>query len=125
MIGSGEKAEETPIPGKRGSIVVNVLDNATRYSPEDGVIRVHAYVSEPWIFIDISDQGPGIPEADRERVFDAFYRVISGDKQTGTGLGLSICRGMIRAHGGDVSAHACVGGTGCLIRIRLPRSPRP
>lgn len=106
-------------------VLVNVLDNATRYSPEDDVIRVHAYVNEPWIFIDISDQGPGIPEADRERVFDAFYRVINGDKQTGTGLGLSICRGMIRAHGGDVSAHACVGGTGCLIRIRLPRSPRP
>jgi len=105
--------------------VVNALDNAIRYSPEDGMIKVRGYRDGDWVQIDVSDQGPGIPKADRERVFDAFYRVGSGDSKTGTGLGLSICRGMIRAHGGDVTAHAASDGTGCLIRMRLPWSPSP
>jgi len=105
--------------------IVNVLDNAIRYSPGDGHVEVRAYRDGNWISIDISDQGPGIPEEDRERVFDAFYRVGSRDRKTGTGLGLSICRGMIRAHGGEVTARAGRGGIGCLIRIRLPWSPSP
>jgi two-component system sensor histidine kinase KdpD len=105
--------------------VVNALDNAIRFSPADGLIEIRGYRDGDWIHVDVSDQGPGIPEADRERVFDAFYRVGSGDRKTGTGLGLSICRGMIRAHGGMVTAHSAPGGTGCLIRMRLPWAPSP
>ncbi len=105
--------------------VVNALDNAIRFSPREGRIEVRGYRDGDWVMIDVADQGPGIPEADRERVFDAFYRVGRGDSKTGTGLGLSICRGMIRAHGGEVSAHEAPGGRGCLIRMRLPWAPSP
>lgn len=105
--------------------IVNALDNAIRYSPQKGLTEVRGYRDGDWIHVDIIDQGPGIPEADRERVFDAFYRAGSGDSKTGTGLGLSICRGMIRAHGGEVTAHDAPSGHGCLIRLRLPWAPSP
>lgn len=144
VVAAAARRLRTPMDGKRlqvhvepeaellrvhGDLVeqalVNVLDNAARFSPADGSIEVHCYRDGQWINIDIRDQGPGIPEADRERVFDAFYRVDSGDSKTGAGLGLSICRGMIRAHGGEVTAHAGHGDNGCLIRIRLPWCPKP
>jgi two-component system sensor histidine kinase KdpD len=74
----------------------------------------------------VCDQGAGIPEADREKVFDMFYRVQAVDKQTaGTGLGLAICRGIIEAHGGHIKAEPGLNGAGTCVVITLPRLEPP
>ena len=74
-----------------------------------------------WIVIAVEDQGPGIPESDRERVFDMFYRVRAGDGHIGgTGLGLAICRGIVEAHGGAIGAEPGTNGQGTRIVIQLP-----
>jgi two-component system sensor histidine kinase KdpD len=105
----------------------NVIENAARFSPADEAITLRAQLDgDAMLRIDIADRGPGIPEAERERVFDMFYSVGRGDRASGdasrdgTGLGLAICRGMIRAHGGDVEALSGDEGRGTTIRIHLP-----
>jgi two-component system sensor histidine kinase KdpD len=103
-------------------VFVNLLDNAARYSPADGALRVTVIRDDDDVVIEIVDEGPGIPEADREKVFDPFYRVHERDRKSGTGLGLSICRGIIRTHGGEVTAHAAADGSGALLRVRIPQA---
>lgn len=98
----------------------NVLENAAHVSPPQAPVRVVARVADAWLEIEVIDQGPGIPEAERLRVFDMFYSVSRGDRAgKGTGLGLPICRGMIGAHGGTVAASPAPGG-GTVLRIVLP-----
>ncbi|HEX7062181.1 MAG TPA: DUF4118 domain-containing protein [Woeseiaceae bacterium] len=106
-------------------VFVNLLDNAARYSPRNGSIRVTSRRTAGSIVIDVADQGPGIPETEREKVFDPFYRVHERDRKSGTGLGLSICRGIVQAHGGEVSAHARRDRPGTLIRICIPQACEP
>ncbi len=83
----------------------------------------------PWrgkLQIDISDRGPGIPEADRQRIFERFYAADRGDRSgAGTGLGLTICQGIVAAHGGEVTALPGEHGVGTTIRIRLPLEQPP
>ncbi|MGE0715087.1 MAG: ATP-binding protein [Alphaproteobacteria bacterium] len=104
-------------------VMANVLDNAAKYAPAGTEIVVAARNEGDTVAIDVVDHGPGIPPADRERIFDMFYRVRAGDAQkAGTGLGLAICRGIVEAHGGTIRAGAPEGGEGTLIAIRLPAS---
>jgi len=102
--------------------LVNLLDNAIRFSPGDGRIGVTAVAGQDTLQIDLCDEGPGIPEAEREKIFDMFYTVSRGDRggRPGTGLGLAICRGMIAAHGGSVTALDGRDGRGTCMRILLP-----
>ncbi len=102
--------------------LVNLLDNAVCFSPADGNIVLKARVEEKQVVIDLCDSGPGIPEDEREKIFDMFYTVRKGDRGNlqGTGLGLAICRGMIAAHGGSVTAHDGIDGRGTCMRIELP-----
>lgn len=102
--------------------LVNLLDNAVRFTPEDGRIVIEARYLKKQVLIDICDDGPGIPEPEREKIFDMFYTVKEGDRShlQGTGLGLAICRGMVNAHGGSVSAHDGLAGRGTCMRILLP-----
>ncbi|WP_303907110.1 DUF4118 domain-containing protein [Thiohalomonas denitrificans] len=101
--------------------LVNILDNAIRFSPENGPITIAASVAGEKLHIDMFDDGPGIPEAEREMVFDMFYSVTGSDRHPrGTGLGLAICRGLIGAHGGEVEAMPGADGHGTLMRITLP-----
>ena len=102
--------------------LVNLLDNAIHFSPQDGRIAIAARIINHSVEIDICDEGPGIPEHEREKVFDMFYSVHQGDRDErhGTGLGLAICRGMISAHGGRVTAHDGLNGRGSCMRIILP-----
>ncbi|QYZ70003.1 sensor histidine kinase [Neotabrizicola shimadae] len=103
-------------------VVVNILDNAAKYSPEGSAIIVGATQKGVRVEISIADQGPGIPQADRARVFDMFYRVAIGDRQrAGTGLGLAICKGLVEAMGGAIRAEAAApDGTGTRMVIELP-----
>lgn len=104
-------------------VFVNLFDNALRHAPGLSVIAVRAVVDGDTIVIDVSDDGPGIPPAERERIFEPFYRLRQGDSRSGAGLGLSICSGIVRAHGGDITAHEPPRG-GTRMRIRLPRARR-
>jgi two-component system sensor histidine kinase KdpD len=101
-------------------VMVNLLDNALKYSPVESALEIRARTDEVWLTIEVLDRGPGIPDHDLKRVFDKFYRLpVPEGKGGGTGLGLSICRGIIEAHGGTIWAENRSGG-GLRISLRLP-----
>jgi two-component system sensor histidine kinase KdpD len=103
-------------------ILVNILDNAAKYSPAGSVIALGARQVGVSVELAVADHGPGIPEAERGRVFDMFYRVAGGDRQrAGTGLGLAICKGLIEAMGGSIRAEAAwPDDSGTRIVVALP-----
>lgn len=101
--------------------LVNILDNAIRFSPPESTIRIRGRKEDERVLLDVCDQGPGIPEEERERIFDMFYSLSGSDRHAqGTGLGLAICRGLIGAHGGQVTAGEGPGGRGTCLHISLP-----
>lgn len=100
-------------------VLVNVLDNALKYSPPGAPIQVLARVDGLEARIEVADRGVGIPAQDLGRVFDKFYRVQQPSQVTGTGLGLSICKGIVEAHGGRIWASNRDGG-GTVVTIALP-----
>jgi two-component system sensor histidine kinase KdpD len=103
-----------------GQALLNVIDNAVKFSPNDTQIEIEVRQTDIEIFIQIGDRGIGIPEEDLERVFDKFYRVSRPESVTGTGLGLAISKGIIEIHGGRINASNRPGG-GTLITITLPK----
>ena len=99
----------------------NLLDNACKYAPAGSTLTIWARRMSGVIAIEVCDQGPGIAEEDREKVFDLFYRTGSGDAHgAGTGLGLAICRGIIEAHSGTIRIDAGLHGAGTCVVMRLP-----
>lgn len=102
--------------------IFNVLENAAKFSPEDKAVSIHvAKRTENEIEIAISDQGQGIPEDERDRIFDMFYTMERGDRgQYGTGLGLTIVKAIIGAHMGKIVASSAKNNQGTCIRMQLP-----
>jgi signal transduction histidine kinase len=89
-----------------GVLVRNLADNAVRYSPRGGRVELRVSNDDRGALLRVDDAGPGIPEADRERVFDRFYRrnaADAGTEEPGTGLGLAIVRGVASRHGATVT----------------------
>jgi two-component system sensor histidine kinase KdpD len=104
----------------------NVMENAAKFSPADEAVAIEARRDGETLTIEVRDSGPGIPEAERKRIFDMFYSVERGDRgRHGTGLGLAISRGMIGAHGGHVEALPGHDGRGTVLRITLPLHQPP
>ena len=103
-------------------VLINLLDNAAKYSAEDGPINITARKTSSMVEIDIEDHGPGFPEEDLDRIFEKFYRVKRFENVVGTGLGLSICKGIIEVHGGKIWAENRSGGGG-RIAFTLPLEP--
>lgn len=102
-------------------VLFNLLDNAAKYAPPDTTIRIRAWEDGRWVTIQILDEGPGIPPADLEKVFDSFHRVRKKDHvRAGTGLGLSICKGFIEAMGGTIRAGNRTDRSGAVFTIRMP-----
>jgi PAS domain S-box-containing protein len=103
-------------------ILRNLLDNAVKYSPAGTAISVWAGVEADNLRIAVSDEGPGIPATERERIFERFYRVVQPQAPpvAGLGLGLSICRSIVEAHGGHLWAEERPGG-GSTFVVTLPR----
>ena len=103
--------------------VINLLDNAIKYSPDNSVIRASAYLEKDEMVLEVTDQGIGIPAEHLERIFERFYRVDRSRSREagGTGLGLSIVRHIALLHAGraEVESHA---GEGSVFRIRIPRT---
>ena len=116
-----EAAEGLIVRGQEGalvSLVDNVIDNAIKYSPEGGTVTVALTRVDGMVRLCVSDSGPGVPEALRERVFERFFRA-PDQVQQGSGLGLAIARAVVDGHGGDIAIRAAPDG-GCLICARLP-----
>jgi two-component system sensor histidine kinase KdpD len=84
-------------------VLVNLLDNAAKHTPEGACVRVGAAVDEGAVCIEVSDDGPGLPAGEERRVFDKFFRG-GGNRPAGFGLGLAICRSIVQAHGGRIWA---------------------
>ena len=105
-------------------VLFNLLDNAAKYSPAGSNIEVRATRDGELVEIEVVDEGPGIPPADFERIFDKFYRVHAEDRRrAGTGLGLAICRGFVEALGGWIVARNRRDRSGALLTIRMPVVP--
>ncbi len=125
-----ECEDSVPVLGERESLVSmidNLIDNAIKYSPSGGRVVVHVSRDGAHALLTVADQGPGVPPALRERVFDRFFR--SPDQsQSGSGLGLAIVKAVVDRHGGEATLGAAVSG-GLLATVRLPlavaESPQP
>jgi K+-sensing histidine kinase KdpD len=100
-------------------VLVNLLDNAVKYTPQQGPIEIAARCSEESLRLEVADRGPGLPEGDLPRIFDKFYRTPVPEGVGGTGLGLSICKGIVEAHGGSIHAENREGG-GLKVVIVMP-----
>ncbi|MEA5673074.1 sensor histidine kinase KdpD [Pseudomonas sp. MH2] len=106
--------------------LVNVLENAARFSPVNGRLALRVEVQDERLCFAVADQGPGIPVAEREKIFDMFYTAARGDRGgQGTGLGLAICQGMIGAHGGSILVGEGIDGQGTCITLCLPLPLQP
>ncbi|WP_095157834.1 sensor histidine kinase KdpD [Pseudomonas sp. Irchel 3E13] len=106
--------------------LVNVLENAARFSPLNGRLEMRVSVEDEHLCLAVADEGPGIAPQDRERIFDMFYTAARGDRGgQGTGLGLAICQGMIGAHGGHIRVDDGLDGHGTCITLCLPLPAQP
>lgn len=104
-------------------VLVNLLDNAAKYSPPGSRIAISANGNERQVELVVSDEGLGIPASELEQVFEMFHRVNKGDRQrAGTGLGLSICRGFVEVLGGTIQAANRLEGAGAVFTITFPES---
>jgi len=102
-------------------VLVNVIDNALKYSPAGAPIEIDVGEVDAEVQIRVADRGVGIPPENLAHIFDKFYRVQRPDNVTGTGLGLSIARGVVEAHGGRIWAENRPGG-GITMVVTLPEA---
>ncbi|WP_170005739.1 DUF4118 domain-containing protein [Marinobacter guineae] len=106
--------------------LVNVLENAAKFAPDASTLSIRAQKVADELLIAISDEGPGIPEDQRDQVFDMFFTGGEGDRGPhGSGLGLAICHGMVAAHGGRIRALPGPNNRGATIEIALPLIESP
>jgi two-component system sensor histidine kinase KdpD len=105
-------------------VLVNLLDNADKYSPPGLPIDIAIESAPSGVSITVADRGPGIPKGLEQKIFDKFFRVHAESAQSGVGLGLSICRAVIEAHGGTIRAVNRNGG-GTVFQLHLPMLERP
>jgi len=98
-------------------VLINLLENANRYTPPRSAIEISAGASETELLVEVADLGPGLAAGTEERVFEKFYRAES--RHGGAGLGLAICRAIVSAHGGRIWAENRPGG-GAAFKFALP-----
>jgi two-component system sensor histidine kinase KdpD len=102
-------------------VLFNLLDNAAKYAPDGSAIRIQGWQETDAVYLQILDEGGGIPAKDLERIFDKFYRAQKADHvRAGTGLGLAISRGFVEAMHGTVTAGNRTDHSGAVFTIRLP-----
>jgi PAS domain S-box-containing protein len=83
-------------------VLINLMENSVKFTPTDGALEVHARHEGDWIHISVKDNGPGIPAAEQERIFDKFTRLRGTSKSSGLGIGLAFCRLAVVGHGGKI-----------------------
>ena len=104
--------------------VYNIVDNAIKYTPEGGFVKLGLELSGKIVSVIIEDNGPGIPDSDKERIFDRFYRLDDSRARDtgGTGLGLAIAKEAVTLHGGEILVKDAADG-GSVFVINLPYAP--
>lgn len=105
-------------------VIVNLLENARKYTPNDGAISISTYENELYCVIDITDTGIGIPEEDLIHIWERLYRVDKSRSRAtgGMGLGLAICKEIVELHQGHIQVES-TRGIGSTFRVRLPLLP--
>jgi two-component system sensor histidine kinase SenX3 len=122
--------EAPPAPPVVGSardlslLIRNLVDNAIRYTPPDGRVRIAVRTEDRWVILEVEDSGLGIPSRELPRIFERFYRVDRArSRETGgTGLGLAIVKHVAENHGGTVDVRSEL-GRGSTFEVRLPMAP--
>lgn len=123
-------ALEPDLPLLRGDFVllvqvlVNLLENAAKYAPDTEAVELAASRADRGVELRVVDHGPGIPPAERHRVFEKFHRLRRPGDPPGTGLGLAICKGLVEAHGGTIRVEETPGG-GATMVVELPGTEEP
>ena len=86
-------------------LLINLVDNAIKYTPAGSVIEICMQKRDKWVEVSVADNGPGIPDEQKKRVFDMFYSGANqvADSRRSLGLGLSLCRTIVTAHGGTIA----------------------
>ena len=84
-------------------VLTNLIDNAVKYTPPGSEIAVRTLRRDGMVAVEVADTGPGIPDADKEKVFEMFYTSAGSDARRGMGLGLALCKSIVNAHGGTIS----------------------
>jgi two-component system sensor histidine kinase KdpD len=107
-------------PGLLERVLANLFSNALRYSPAGRPPELHASLTGGTVCLEVVDHGPGVPDAQKERIFEPFER--AGDRHPGVGLGLAVAKGFAEAMGGRIAASDTPGG-GLTIRVTLPAAP--
>lgn len=113
-------------PARLSGILRNLLNNAIRAVDDHGRILITVAQQGEWVIIDVEDDGPGVPEPDRDRIFDRLVRLDQyRGSDGGFGLGLAIARGYARAHGGDLTCLTPTRLPGARFHLTLPAAPTP
>jgi signal transduction histidine kinase len=121
-IGLQQDLPPTPVlgdPRRLHQVVTNLLANAAKYTPEGGRVTLRTRVEGRQSILEVADNGPGIPEAERPLVWERFYRGRSGPSADGSGIGLAVVKELVDAHGGHVTVDEAPGG-GAFFVVRLP-----
>lgn len=110
-------------PPRLETVLRNLIENAVKYAGEDAKIEISVQTEKQSLIFRVKDNGPGIPESERERIFQSFYRVDTSLTRlaSGAGLGLAICKGLVQAHGGEIWADPTQEGAS--IAFSLPMTP--
>jgi signal transduction histidine kinase/DNA-binding response OmpR family regulator len=106
-------------PDRMETVVANLVRNALRYTPRGGTVHVEAAVTAAMAVLRVTDDGPGIPEAEQDALFDRFYRGAGTSEHPGTGIGLSLTNVLVTAHDGTLSVDSTV-GQGSTFTVRWP-----
>jgi signal transduction histidine kinase len=107
-------------------VMLNLVDNAVKYAPDGKVLRVSLLRRGDQVLIEVADSGPGIPDDERERIFERFYRSrnVRGRTVRGSGIGLALVKHIVEAHGGAVEVESVV-GKGSRFIVSLPTYHEP
>jgi len=109
-------------PRRTSQVFANLIANASKYSPEATTVTVATATRDGFVRVTVSDEGPGIPEDERARLFQRFFRSREvRDQAGGIGLGLTICRAIVHAHGGEIEVESEV-GRGTSVHFTLPKA---
>jgi two-component system sensor histidine kinase KdpD len=105
-------------------VLLNLLDNALKYSPPGSPVEIKAWATERFLTLLVADRGPGIAAGEEDRIFEKLARGQAATGRPGAGLGLAICRGIVTAHGGTIqAANHPQGGAQFLVALPLSKPP--
>ncbi|MDP9367431.1 MAG: ATP-binding protein, partial [Chloroflexota bacterium] len=114
-------------PARLEQVLSNLLDNAVKYSPDGGEVRLTLEPDGEGVLLRIRDQGIGLPPGATETIFEPFDRAVNAERRhlPGLGLGLYICRSIVEQHGGRIWAESPGEGNGTTVAVWLPRCGEP